>query len=81
MPGVSRRLWITAEAPKTAYYEDLSDDVYDENDIRVTSAVLSSDLAMLTSEYEEKLEIFVRNEETVTVDVILAFIGEKKTIE
>ena len=64
------------------YYEDLAADVREVNDgVSLTSRVASADLAVLEEEYVEKVEIFDENKEAMSVDVILGFIGNKKTFE
>ena len=62
------------------YYDDLASDIRSENGITVSSKVNATDLTVLLYEYDQKVDVFIENKEIASVDAILAFIGEKKTI-
>ena len=61
------------------YYNDLTDEVNDKNNVTLTSNVSTADLNKLLSDYDTLIDIFMQNKEIVTVDTILAFIGNKIT--
>jgi len=64
------------------YYDSLASDVKSANSgVNLTSRVAAADLAAIKSEYGTKVDVFIENKESVTVDAILSFIGTKKTFE
>lgn len=62
------------------YYEDFADDMYATNKVNVSSSVRYADLLKLKNDYATLIDTFIVNKELVTVDLILAFIGEKITV-
>lgn len=65
-----------------AYYDTLSDDVKSENEsLAVHTAVDSTDLGKLISEYEELIPVFNDNKALYTKELVIAYIGDKITFE
>ena len=60
------------------YFDTHSDDIKAENkDVNALVTVSGTALAKLQSDYEELVPVFVENKETYTVELILAYIGDK----
>lgn len=57
----------------------LTDDIKAENKINVALTESSSLVTMLIGFYDTTVDVFITNKELVTEDVIVAFIGDKKT--
>lgn len=60
------------------YFDTHSDDIKAENkDVNAVVTVSGTALAKLQSDYEELVPVFVENKEIYTVELILAYIGDK----
>ena len=59
------------------YYDSHADDIKSTNNINAHVTVLDNDLNQLMNAYAELVPVFVENKELLTVDLILAYIGEK----
>ena len=63
------------------YLDTLSDDISKKNSgVNASVNVSTVDLNKIMSDYETLVDVFIGNKEIVTVDVILAFIGNKETV-
>ena len=60
-------------------YNSLEDDVSSVNNVDISVDVSEADLNKLTYEYLTKTDLINENKDKYTVDVIIAFIGEKTT--
>ena len=62
-------------------YDTFVSDVKSTNNVTVSVTVSSADFAKLLSDYDTLIPAFIANKDNVTVDAILAYIGEKITFE
>ncbi|MBQ4510273.1 MAG: InlB B-repeat-containing protein [Clostridia bacterium] len=61
------------------YYDTFIDDVEATNDVTVSVEVSNEDLEKILEDYDTLIPIFVENKDKVTVDIIIAYIGDKIT--
>ena len=61
------------------YLDTLTDDIKAENKITVTLTETSERVALIIGLYDTTVDIFIQNKELVTEEIIVAFIGNKKT--
>ena len=59
------------------YYEDLIKDVKSTNNVTVSVGVSDTDLTKLMADYDTLIDAFIANKESITVDAIIAYIGNK----
>ena len=59
------------------YYDDFTADVKSANNINVSINVNGADLQALLTDYDELVPVFIEVKDAITVDIILAYIGEK----
>ena len=57
----------------------LTADFKKANDITVSVALDSDDLNLIMSEYDAKIDLVAQNKDRYSIEMILAYIGEKKT--
>lgn len=73
----------TIEVPmlfvQEAFYSTLTADVESANDVTVSVLISSTDLNKILTDYEILIPIFIEKKDTVTVETILAYIGDKIT--
>ena len=62
-------------------YETFVEDVEATNDITISVDVSDSDLNQLLDDYDELIPEFIENKENMSVDVILAYLGDKIVFE
>ena len=61
------------------FYDDFATDVKETNCVTLNITLSSGDLNRILDDYERLLPVFIQNKDKVTVDLILAFIGNKIT--
>lgn len=60
------------------YFDTLTDDIKAENkNVNAEAAIAAADLEQLLNDYETLVPVFTENKELYTVELILAYIGEK----
>lgn len=62
-------------------YDDLATDIKKENSINVTLNINNSDLSKQLEDYDTIIDTFIEIKDLMSVEDILAFIGEKYTFE
>jgi hypothetical protein len=62
-------------------YDDLATDIKKENSINVTLNINNSDLTKQLEDYDTIIDTFIEIKDLMSVEDILAFIGEKYTFE
>ena len=60
-------------------YDTFIDDVKSTNSVQITVKVQQTDLEKILADYDELIPAFIENKDKITVDVIIAFIGDKIT--
>lgn len=60
-------------------YDDLVEDVKDENKITLSVKISEANLTKLTDEYAKKTDLLEENKDKYSVEQILNYIGDKKT--
>ena len=63
-----------------SYLESLAEDVKSTNKVNVSVAVSQSKIDKLMADYKKYIPIFVNNKETISVEAIIQYIGEKITL-
>lgn len=58
--------------------ETFVEDVDSTNDITVAISVGTADVEKIMADYDELIPVFVEHKDAITVDMIIAYIGEKK---
>ena len=58
-------------------YDTFIDDVEATNDVTVSVEVSDADLDKILEDYDTLIPIFIENKDKVTVDTIIAYIGDK----
>ena len=59
------------------YLSSFTTDVEAQNDVMVSIRVSNADIEKIMDDYDTLIPIFAENVEAITVDMILAYIGEK----
>ena len=62
-------------------FDTLIADVGSTNGIIIALLVNSDDISKILSDYDTLIPAYIENKELITVDLILAYIGEKIVIE
>ena len=82
-PATGKYTAHKVEVPMLFVQEDnldtLTDDIKAENKITVTLTETSERVALIIGLYDTTVDIFIQNKELVTEEIIVAFIGNKKT--
>ena len=64
------------------YYDSHADDIESANkDMNAEATISNDDLKQLLTNYDELVPVFTENKELYTVELILAYIGEKITVK